>query len=86
MLQVKTKTSKQASKKRKLNTLSLPTGSKQARNFTCKAVILRLPMCDWKQQELWCFYVNDKQSFVLIFFLNHFIPQGPSGSVAPAIE
>ena len=43
-------------------------------------------MCDWKQQELWCFYVNDKQSFVLIFFLNHFIPQGPSGSVAPAIE
>lgn len=80
MLQVKTKTSKQASKKRKLNTLSLPTGSKQARNFTWQAVILQLPMGDGKQQELWCFHVNHKQSFVLnFFFLNHFIPQGPSG-------
>lgn len=53
-----------------------------------QAVILQLPMGDWKQQELWYFHVNQKQSFVMIFFffLKHFIPHGPSGWVAPAIE
>lgn len=46
-----------------------------------QAVILQLPMGDWKQQELWYFHVNQKQSFVMIFFffLKHFIPHGPSG-------
>lgn len=66
-------------KKRKLNTSSFLTGSKQAWSLMWQAVILQLPMGDWKQQELWYFHVNHKQSFELIFlFLKHFIPQGPS--------
>lgn len=39
-----------------------------------QAVILQLPMGDWKQQELWYFHVNHKQSFVMIFFSKAFYP------------